>query len=138
MIEREARGRYGDFTKHDSEERFAWPHDSEKAEFYSESREKWLERVEAKNERLAGVGVPKPDSPTVEPEGFESDEEYDAGLRGAIKSYLTRNPHRADEPEGWIANSLWCLELFPVQPGTPGREAVKRALEELAAVEAVA
>ncbi len=126
------------FTKHDGEERFVWPYDSEKAEFYRESREKWLERVEAKNERLAGIGVPKPDSPTVEPKRFESDEEYDAGLRDAIKDYLVQNPRRADEPAGWIANSLWCLGLFPIQPGTPGREAVKRALEELADLEMVA
>ena len=52
-------------------------------------------------------------------------------LAVAVRDYLARNPHDAREPAGWIANTLWCYGLFAIEPGTPGREAVRGALGEL-------
>jgi hypothetical protein len=52
-------------------------------------------------------------------------------LAAAVRDYLARNPHDAREPAGWIANTLWCYGLFAIEPGSPGREAVRGALGEL-------
>jgi len=71
-------------------------------------------------------------------ERVEDQEKNVSDLAVAVREYLDRNPHDANEPAGWIANTLWCLGLFPIEPGAPGREAVKAALKELAAVEVAA
>jgi hypothetical protein len=49
-------------------------------------------------------------------------------LAQAVRDYLERNPHDAQEPAGWIANTLWCLDLVS---GKPTREEVLTALAEI-------
>lgn len=58
-------------------------------------------------------------------------------LAAAVRDYLERNPHRADETPSWIANTLWAYKLYP---GKPTRHEVSYALEELGseALQAVA
>jgi hypothetical protein len=51
-----------------------------------------------------------------------------SALAAAMSDYLERNPHDADQPPGWIATTLWALELYPVRV-TPA--AAKAALDEL-------
>jgi len=68
----------------------------------------------------------------------EDQEQPLSDLAVAVRDYLDRNPRDANEPAGWLANTLWAYDLASIQPGEPGREAVKAALEELAAVEVAA
>jgi DNA-binding IscR family transcriptional regulator len=49
-------------------------------------------------------------------------------LAVAVRDYLERFPRDAHEPAGWIANTLWCYDLYP---GKPTRHEVTVALEEL-------
>jgi hypothetical protein len=51
-------------------------------------------------------------------------------LAAAMKVYLERNPGDRNQPESWIANTLWCHDLYP---GKATREEVAAALEELRA-----
>ena len=52
--------------------------------------------------------------------------DIDPALVCAVGLYLTRNPDRIGKPAGWIANTLWCLDLYP---GKPTREEVAQAVE---------
>jgi hypothetical protein len=49
-------------------------------------------------------------------------------LAVAVRDYLERHPRDASQPPYWIANTLWCYELYP---GKPTRHEVTVALEEL-------
>jgi hypothetical protein len=49
-------------------------------------------------------------------------------LAAALEVYLERNPGDRNQPESWIANTLWCHDLYP---GKATREKVAAALEEL-------
>ena len=51
-------------------------------------------------------------------------------LAVALRSYLERNPGDRKQPESWIANTLWCHDLYP---GKATGEEVAAALEELRA-----
>jgi hypothetical protein len=81
-------------------------------------------------EELERVEVPAP----VESEDFEEMPEPSLPLLSplavAVRDYLERNPRDAHEPAGWIANTLWCYDLYP---GKPTRHEVAAALEELKA-----
>jgi hypothetical protein len=48
-------------------------------------------------------------------------------LAVAVHDYLERHPSRATETPSWIANTLWCYDLYP---GKPTRYEVTVALEE--------
>jgi len=82
----------------------------------------------------ASESVPEPDGLIVELERVEDQAKPLSDLAVAVRDYLDLNPHRGSEPAGWIANTLWAYDLASIQPGAPGREAVKAALEELADV----
>lgn len=60
-------------------------------------------------------------------ERVEGDQEL-SDLAVAVRDYLERNPHRANESAGWIANVLWAWDLYPEKPG---RVEVAAALEQL-------
>jgi hypothetical protein len=49
-------------------------------------------------------------------------------LAAALEIYLERNPGDRNQPESWIANTLWCHDLYP---GRATRQEVAAALEEL-------
>jgi DNA-binding transcriptional ArsR family regulator len=49
-------------------------------------------------------------------------------LAAALEIYLERNPGDRNQPESWIAITLWAHDLYP---GKPTREEVAAALEEL-------
>jgi putative DNA primase/helicase len=49
-------------------------------------------------------------------------------LAEAMRDYLQRNPHHADEPAGWVGSTLWAYQLYDGKP-TPAES--KHALEEL-------
>lgn len=49
-------------------------------------------------------------------------------LAEAMRAYLERNPHHADEPAGWIGSTLWAYSLYDGKP-TPAES--KAALAEL-------
>jgi hypothetical protein len=51
-------------------------------------------------------------------------------LAAALEIYLERNPGDRKQPESWIANTLWCHDLYP---GKATGEEVAAALEELRA-----
>jgi transposase len=51
-----------------------------------------------------------------------------SALTAVLRDYLGRNPGHSREPAGWLANTLWALELYP---GKPTREEVAAALDEL-------
>jgi hypothetical protein len=82
-------------------------------------------------EELERVEVPE----TVESEDFEEMPEPTKPLLSplavAVRDYLERFPRDAHQPAGWIANTLWCYDLYP---GKPTRHEVAAALEELKAV----
>jgi hypothetical protein len=82
-------------------------------------------------EELERVEVPE----TVESEDFEEMPEPSLPLLSplavAVRDYLERFPRDAHQPAGWIANTLWCYDLYP---GKPTRHEVAAALEELKAV----
>ncbi len=69
---------------------------------------------------------------TVESEDFEEMPEPTKSLLTplavAVRDYLERHPRDASQPPYWIANTLWCYELYP---GKPTRHEVTVALEEL-------
>jgi hypothetical protein len=49
-------------------------------------------------------------------------------LAAAIRDYLDLNPGDACEPAGWIASTLWCLDLYP---GKPTLSETRVAIEDL-------
>jgi hypothetical protein len=51
-------------------------------------------------------------------------------LAAALRAYLERNPGDRNQPESWIANTLWCHDLYP---GKATGEEVAAALEEMRA-----
>ncbi len=56
------------------------------------------------------------------------DSDLPSPLAVAVRDYLERHPQDASEPPGWIANTLWCYDLYPGHP-TPGE--VREAMAEL-------
>lgn len=49
-------------------------------------------------------------------------------LAEAMRAYLERNPHHADEPAGWIGSTLWAYSLYD---GKPTPQESKAALAEI-------
>jgi hypothetical protein len=51
-----------------------------------------------------------------------------SNLAQAIRAYLDRSQHDADQPPGWLGITLWAYDLYPGKP-TPGE--VQAAIDEL-------
>ena len=49
-------------------------------------------------------------------------------LAEALRDYLEANPHDADQLPGWLAGTLWALELVD---GKPSRDEVQAAIDAL-------
>lgn len=63
-----------------------------------------------------------------EPKESVSDPAPVSPLAAAIRDYLDRNPHDADQLPGWIGSTLWALDLFKGKPTPAG---VRTAIGEL-------
>jgi hypothetical protein len=64
-----------------------------------------------------------------EPEGNTANPEPAlSALAQAIRAYLDRCQHDADQPPGWLGTTLWAYDLYPGKP-TPGE--VQSAMDEL-------
>lgn len=65
---------------------------------------------------------------------WREQEESRSALAAAMREYLLQNPHRADEPAGWIGTTCWALGIYD---GKPEPAESKAALAELGGAENV-
>jgi hypothetical protein len=98
-----------------------------------------LDRERHERERQAYREGAKPDAHyvNVEADGYVEDlrpvSVSDLALVAALRAFLSRNPHRYDEPPGWFAVALWAEDYVESKPSPA---AVELALAELGGVAA--